>query len=373
MKIIYIANSFVPSKTANSIHVMKMCQSMALLGHDIILLTFDSQKDEEQGVEDIYSYYGVKPIFKIKKIKLKTLKGKIHFFALDAIKYAKSQSPDLVYTRCELPAMYLSFTSLPFVVEAHKPFVDQGGLMRPMFKRLFLARNLKRLVSISKALESMFLKHFKPNAFESLVLHDAADQVETSQLSEIKLEGRQGVLQVGYFGHLYHGRGIEIIIEAAKQLPHVDFQIIGGREQDVALWKAQALDLGNVFLYGFVNPSEVQKYRQGCDVLLAPYQKEVWVANKGHESSKYMSPLKIFEYMSSSRCIICSDMPVLREVLNSFNAILVAPDVVSEWVDAIMRCENKAYREKYAKEAFKDFEEKYTWNKRAELALKDIV
>ncbi len=373
MKVIYIANSFIPSKTANSIHVMKMCQSMAGLGHTVTLVTFDAKQDEEQGIDDIYAYYGVKPTFKIKKIKLRTLKGKMHMFALEAIKYAKSQAPDLVYTRCEIPAVYLSYTTLPFIVEAHKPFINKGGLLKLLFKRLFLARNLKRFIAISKALERMFLQHFKHNSFDAMVLHDAADKIETAKAGHVKWKGRPEALQAGYFGHLYQGRGIELIIEAAKHLPEVDFQIIGGREQDVKYWQEQLGDQNNLFLYGFVKPSEVQYYRSRCDVLLAPYQREVWVADKSHESSRYMSPLKIFEYMSSHRCIICSDMPVLREVLNHKNAVLVTPDKVKEWVEAIRRCNDKSYRETLADEAYSSFEQNYTWDKRAEAALKGIV
>jgi len=373
MKIIYIANSFIPSRMANSIHVMKMCQAMVALGHELTLLTFSSLIDEEQGVDDVFEYYGVNTKFKIKKISLKKIKGKMHFFAMEAIKYCKSQNPDLVYTRCEIPALYLSLTALPFVVEAHKPFIDQAGFLKPLFKRLFLAKNLKRFVAISSALKQMFLKHFEPGQFNSMVLHDAADFVKKTDERSIQWQGRNDVLQLGYFGHLYQGRGVELIIEAAEQLPAVDFQIIGGQKQDVRYWQDEAAHLDNIYFYGFVNPSDVPNYRSKCDVLLAPYQREVWVANKGHESSKYMSPLKIFEYMSSRRCIICSDIPVLREVLNSKNANLVSPDNVREWIEAIRLCEKEEYRKKFADEAYRNFIERYTWDKRAELALKGVV
>jgi len=42
-----------------------------------------------------------------------------------------------------------------------------------------------------------------------------------------------------------------------------------------------------------------------------------------------MSPLKIFEHMSSRKCIFSSDIPVLREVLNDANAVLAVPDDAS--------------------------------------------
>ncbi|WP_430814644.1 glycosyltransferase [Carboxylicivirga sp. RSCT41] len=372
MKILYIANSFVPSKTANSIHVMKMCQAFGLLGHDITLLTFDSPNNEEAGINDVYSYYGVKNVFSIKKIPLRNVKGKMHLFALEAVRFAKRFHADLVYTRCELPAVYLSYTKIPFVIEAHKPFADADGIKGHFLKRIFQANNLKRFVAISKVLEQMFSLHFK-KSIDSLVLHDAAD-IPVGQVNKgLNWKGRDGVLHVGYFGHLYQGRGVEVIIDMAKSNRDVDFHIVGGRQQDVDHWRKQLTNLPNLHFYGFVEPSEVALYRSLCDVLLAPYQREVWVENKGHESSKYMSPLKIFEYMSSKKCIICSDMPVLREVLNEHNAILVSPDNTEEWNDALNSCADEALRTRLANKAFEDLKENYTWKKRAELSIKGLI
>ena len=39
MKILYIAPSFIPSRTANSVHVMKMCNAIGSIGHDVSLIT----------------------------------------------------------------------------------------------------------------------------------------------------------------------------------------------------------------------------------------------------------------------------------------------------------------------------------------------
>ncbi|MCD8568755.1 MAG: glycosyltransferase [Geovibrio sp.] len=83
-----------------------------------------------------------------------------------------------------------------------------------------------------------------------------------------------------------------------------------------------------------------------------------------------MSPLKIFEYMASKKPIICSDLPVLREVLNENNSILVQCDSTGEWVEAISRLKDEQLRGKLAAKAYDDFSEHYTWLKRAESVLK---
>ena len=68
MKIIYISKSIIPSRAANSIHVMKMCQAFADNGHKVVLLAPNLKNYYESNVDDIYEYYGVKKNFKIKKL-----------------------------------------------------------------------------------------------------------------------------------------------------------------------------------------------------------------------------------------------------------------------------------------------------------------
>ena len=68
MKIVYISRSIIPSRTANSIHVMKMCQAFADNGHDVILLAPNLKDQYEKEVNDIYEFYGVKKNFFIKKL-----------------------------------------------------------------------------------------------------------------------------------------------------------------------------------------------------------------------------------------------------------------------------------------------------------------
>ena len=48
MKILYISNSIIPSKTANSINVMKMCQAFSENDHEVTLLAPDRKNEYEK-------------------------------------------------------------------------------------------------------------------------------------------------------------------------------------------------------------------------------------------------------------------------------------------------------------------------------------
>ncbi len=54
MKIVYVSRSIIPSRTANSINVMKMCNAFASLGHEVVLFAPWTKKLEEKGVKDIF-------------------------------------------------------------------------------------------------------------------------------------------------------------------------------------------------------------------------------------------------------------------------------------------------------------------------------
>ena len=79
-----------------------------------------------------------------------------------------------------------------------------------------------------------------------------------------------------------------------------------------------------------------------------------------------MSPLKMFEYMSSKVPIISSDLPVLKEVLkDGSNSLLVEPDDVASWDAALNRLlDDNQLSNFLAQNAYEDFQTKFTWYSR---------
>ena len=68
--------------------------------------------------------------------------------------------------------------------------------------------------------------------------------------------------------------------------------------------------------------------------------------------------------------IIASDFPVIREVLNEENSVLVPSDNFDAWIEAIEKLKDKKEREILAENAYKLFVKKYTWKSRAENIIK---
>lgn len=183
-----------------------------------------------------------------------------------------------------------------------------------------------------------------------------------------KLLGDKDNLRVGYVGHLYKGKGVEVIASiAGKVSEDIEFHIIGGLEKDINLWK-EKINSKNVFFYGFVSQKEVSGYINALDVCLLPNQKIVMTHRAGINGtniSGFISPLKMLEYMAHKKVIACSDISVLREVLNEENAILVDPENAKEWIEAIERFRDDRLRDSLAQSVYSDFMQKYRWEQRA--------
>ena len=369
MDILYISKSIIPSKTANSIHVMKMCQAFSDNGHKVVLLAPDINKKYEKNIINIFEYYGVRNNFKIKKLwhpnnKLGALIYTIAIF----IYLFFNKKFNLVYGRFLHGCYIAALLKNKVVFETHEIIFLKKNYKLIIFKKLIKNKYFRKLVVISKALKKIYLDNKILNDSLIQVAHDGADEVINFNL-KANLLGPSEKLKVGYVGHLYQGRGIETIISCAKEFNDITFHIVGGLSKDVEYWKdsIKNLNLNNIFFYGFVTPKETSKFRNAFDIVLAPYSNRVSIQGFG-DTSKFMSPLKIFEYMSHKKPIIVSDLPVIREILNEKNSILVEPDNIDLWIKAIKKLKDSKIRDSISNQALIDFSN-YIWKKRALLVI----
>ena len=366
MKILYISNSTIPSRTANSIHVIKMCHAFANNGHEVILLAPDKKKKYEKKVKDIYEYYGVKKNFIIKKLWYPNIKGGAFFYTLAIFFYLIiNKNFNLVYGRFIYGCCIASLLKNETIYESHAPIYEETKYGLRFFNQLVKSRYFKKLVVISQVLKDIYLENGFLNNKKIQVAHDGADEVLNFN-STIDLLGDANNFKVGYVGHLYKGKGIEIVASiAGKVKDDVEFHIIGGNEQDINIWK-KSINNRNVFFYGYVPHKEVGNYINALDVCLLPNQKVIFASgakSTGMNLSKFTSPLKVFEYMSHKKPIIASNLPVLKEVLNEKNSILVNCDNITEWINAIEKLKSPKNRDMIANQALCDFNN-YTWKNR---------
>lgn len=372
MQILYISSSRVPSRAANSIHVMKICSAMANNGHEVHLMTARAKKDTEKGVVDVFDFYGVKKNFNLYRLYWMNIPMFSIIYSLNILLIflnltLKNRQRPLCFSRYLHGLYLLSFFGPPLRLEMHLTLSDRK-FERVIFKKLIKKSNFKKLVVISEKLAEIYINEFPELSNKIVVAHDAADIVDLNE--KIQLHGN-GKLNLGYVGHLYKGRGVRLMIDLVKNKSDIDLHLIGGTENDIEFWKNESAQFKNVHFYGFKSPKETVLYRNSCDILLAPYEKKLSIAGGDLDTSRWMSPLKIFEYMSAKKPIICSDLPVLREVLvDKQNAILCEPESLDSWSTAVENIRRDSdLSAKIADNAYNDFRNKYTWTQRAKLIL----
>ena len=98
-----------------------------------------------------------------------------------------------------------------------------------------------------------------------------------------------------------------------------------------------------------------------------PYQRRVSIGIKDSDTAQWMSPLKMFEYLSSNKPIISSNLPVLKEVLeDKQNALLVECDDLVSWGEALQSLiDDQQLRVKLAAASYELYLRNYTWSERA--------
>jgi glycosyltransferase involved in cell wall biosynthesis len=373
MKLVYVANTILPSKKANSLQTMKMCEAFARIGHETYLLL---PKIANQQI-DPFEYYDIPPLFEIIRCPFPGVKGKNIIYGLHEAKQVLRMNPDIVYGRCLFGCTHAAWMGYPVIFETHIPVWQNSPLTSLYFKALSVSKNLKRVVLISKALKEYFMEHSSLPADKLLPAHSGASEIKQGkEIEEVQWPGRPQCLQLGYTGHLYPGKGIEIIENLAEHIDDVDFHIIGGFSQDINFWQDRIKNK-NVHFHGFLTQPKLNGCFKHLDVCLLPNQRSVSASStmnsKDVDIGEFTSPMKLFEYMAHGKAIVASDLPQLREVLNDSNACLVCPDDISQWIAAIIKMKTDArLRKQIANSAYNDFLNNYSWIKRAEYVLRSI-
>ncbi len=351
---------------------MKMCQALAQLGHQVTLIAINNSREIEPGIIDIYHFYNVEKTFDVIKPTYLSVRGKSFFYAPAALRVLQKIQPDLVYGRL-IPGCYLAAKNgFPTVLEYHTPIRKIKWLEYRSFEKIIKLPHFRKFVVISAALKKHYQEEHELPEEKILVAHDSSDTVDLKTIGAVSLGGK-GRIQVGYVGHLYPGKGMEIIEKIVPRLPKFDFHIIGGTEKDILLWKDRLRE-DNVFFHGFLDQSRLASYLKSLDVCLLPNQRKVTVSgllgiNKV-DIGPYTSPLKMFDYMAYGKAIVASDLSVLREVLShEKNALLCSPESTECWVTSLNKLTDTRVRAILGKKAREDFEQHYSWKKRAEFVL----
>ena len=365
MKIAYLSGARIPSTAANSVQSVRMCEAFAALGHEVTL--YARHGDEE--TPDLARRFGVEAPFRFVSLPQRGPRG-LHTASLvfDIWRHVRRSRPDALFARDVFMASALLRRDLPLVYDVHHIPLE-GSIHDRLFARLTRRPGLRRIACITRALKAHLRERYRWLRDEDVVVlpNGAADPTRGDPPVAPALAGPG--LKVGYVGHLYEGRGIEQIVEAARRLPDLTFHLIGGRDEDLRRWRAGMPP--NVAAHGYVPHGDLGSFYAGLDLLVAPYGRQVFDA-QGRDSAAIASPMKLFEYMATGKAILSTTIPGVTEVMESGRTgLLVPPGDTEAFVAALARLAADAdLRRRLGEAARAEYLASHTWLARAAAALR---
>jgi glycosyltransferase involved in cell wall biosynthesis len=149
-----------------------------------------------------------------------------------------------------------------------------------------------------------------------------------------------------YAGNFSAYQGLDLLIEAAvilkSEIPDIAIILVGGSKFDIRplahLIEKNKLN-GTVQLHPRVFRPEVADYLAIADVLVLPRQYGL------------NAPLKLFEYMTSNKPIVATDIPAHTSLLNNQSALLVKPEAEALAKGLVRVLEDTEFASRLAAEA----------------------
>lgn len=374
MRIAVFSTARVPSRTANSIQVLKVCQAFQDLGHDVRLwLPGPSPRVDWTELSARYGVRGPMAITWCAGLRV----FRRYDYALVSHVQARRWKADVYYAWPLQSAALAARLGCPTILELHE---QPQGRFGPWLFRAFLAgRGARRLLPITGALREQVVGEYRlPERPGFVQIAPMGVDLERYRDLPEPGEARRRLdwperFTVGYTGHLYAGRGIDVLLSVALRRSGDRFVVIGGEPAAVETWRREAATAGaaNLEFLGFVPNAELPRYQSACDVLVMPSQRAI-AGSSGGDIGQVASPMKTFEYLACGRVIMASDLPVFREVLTERNAVLLPPDDPGAWDQALSQLKANPDRRTALGEQARSDAAQYSWVERARRNLEGI-
>lgn len=265
-------------------------------------------------------------------------------FACEAFFTGLGKKCDLVFASS--PQLLAPVGGLALATVRRKPFVMEvrdlwpeslvsGGSLREgsLLHKVLVAveRTLYHRAAQIVVVTDGWEQHFRSlgiNTAKLNVVPNGADLAEfevTESKDELRRQyGIEGFTAIFSGNHSTYV-GLELILEAAEQLPEVNFLLVGsGSRKQWVVDEAQSRGLINVAFHGQVDKTELVRLLKAGDVGLHTVSPQT-VFDKG------MSPNKLYDYMASGLTVVSNAREPLRKVISDdeVGAVVDPRDLVS--------------------------------------------
>lgn len=367
MKICYLSNSAIGSQYASSIQIVKMCEAFKELGNEVILISRKTAKKK-----DIFKYYDVKFKFNIKilkNFKEFPLGIKYYFFSLVSIYESFKYQPQIYITRNFFTCFLLVLFRKKIILELHHDLNMESRIVRFLAKYSnFLNSNyIKKIIAITHGIKDVFISKYSVRKDKIIVLPSGS-----SLKKNFSFRNNKKNFKIGYLGSLYNSRGTDLIYKLAKIDKYNQYYLYGDLKKLKNNKKYKLIK--NLYLHDWVPYKEISKILSNMDILLMPYVSPIKVAGNVGDITSFTSPLKLFDYLSAGKIIVCSNFNVLKEAIkDKKNAIFIKNyKNIFSWKNEIQKLKNQPNKQLIISKNNHRLSKQYSLTNRAKLILESI-
>lgn len=372
MRIAYIFPEPLPSRNASGLQVLRTSVALAERADEVRLyVAGDSRSNDE-----VFAEYGIRKPLKLKVIPLARRIGPVVWsgrfnrrLRRELLQWFRDSGRCTVLTRHLQVASALLPTGWTTVFESHEFFQDKPGV-RPKVLRLEsqVLTSVDAIVFLTHGLRDRVAERLNISAPTAVV----PSGTDVTRDTGIDCDNESGALRdFVYAGSMrYPWKGVGVLLAAvdllvdqrrASDVPRL--HLVGALEGEVSRQQSlfsRLLRHDALKTYGYVEPSALRTLLRRFKVAVMPNTAE-------SENSKFFtSPLKLLEYMAAGIAVVASDLPSIREIVSSNEALLVTPGCPQALADGIRRllCDS-TLRRRLAASALRRVQE-FSWERRAE-------
>lgn len=362
MKILFFSHYYTPEGNAPATRVSALCERWVKAGHDVTVVT--CPPNVPNGI--VYDGYANKRTsevingVKVERVKLYIAANKgavkrmfnfVSYFVKSLLAALRLPKPDVVIATspqifCGYAGVwYKRLRGVPLVIEirdiwpesmgavgANIPKIAYWGLER-IEKSMY--RKCDRLVTVGEGYRSRLLQKGIPESKMSIVMNGTDLSVYKPQPKNDDLlakYGLKGKFVVSYIGTVGMACGLEVVLDAAPQVPYnVVFVIVGDGAHRVQLeQEAKKRGIENVIFTGRQPKSSMPDWVASSDANLVHLKKT--------ELFTTVMPSKIFESAGCKRPIIMGVDGYAKKLVMDAKAGL---DMVPENAGSLVECVNR--------------------------------
>ncbi len=326
-KLVFVANTRLPSERAQGLQVLHSACATARAGWDVEVVHARRRKQISLPVgTDLFAHSGVRAGARPKLTPVgcidwvDSVPRSLQFWParLQEWSFSRSAAQHILTSARESWVLSREIECAHALARAGHPalFLEVHSVPGGSLRRKWLSSAMQRargvlaisggvrddLLALGVEPRKLLVAHdgFEPSLFEPRIARESA-RAELGLARDARV--------VVYTGGLLAWKGVDVLLEAARTMSDTMFVIAGGMAADVARLREHAKGLANVRIEGFQPAHRVPLYLAAADVAVAPNRSSPDI------SSRYTSPLKVFEAMAAGVTLIASDLPSMRELL----------------------------------------------------------